>query len=447
MHQGFQMSNSPPPIERVQWHEGMLLSPQHLQLESGRVDGLLSWHALAANPRGWGLRNLEIDEGLLVTGLLRVRRIEGVLVDGTAFSFDAEHEATDLQVDLGPWAEEMERGEVDVFLCVGRTRALNQPAQPSRFRPVHSLPVGDEISQALPVDVPMMRLNFSLVVASQPTTAFISMRLMTVTKVNEVVRRGLAEPAWLEMQGSHPIVERTLSLSAQMRSKAAFIARQTAVPSSQLEARLASLEQRDRLSSLTGGLPTLEALVRSPPVQPFALYLALCDQLGALARLRPGAVPLQPPSWSQADPMSCFEEVLSAVEDLVGEISQDWRTQTFRYEEGVFRINLEPQWIGERLVLGLRGRSEAEHVAWVSGAIIGSQTVWTSLSDRRMLGAPRRQIEQAPELSLRPHSGFTLFAVEVTSDFIVAEQQLVVSNANESSASQRPAEIVLFVKG
>jgi len=64
-----------------------------------------------------------------------------------------------------------------------------------------------------------------------------------------------------------------------------------------------------------------------------------------------------------------------------------------------------------------------------------------------MLGAPRRQIDQAPELSLRPHSGFTLFAVEVTSEFIVPEQQLVVSNANESSASQRPAELVLFVKG
>ena len=65
------MTFKEPPPDRIQWHEGMLLSPQHFQQESARVDALLAWHGLIANPYGWGVRTLEIDQGLLATGLLR----------------------------------------------------------------------------------------------------------------------------------------------------------------------------------------------------------------------------------------------------------------------------------------------------------------------------------------------------------------------------------------
>ena len=68
--------------ERIQWHEGMLLSPQHFQHESARVDALIAWQALATNPYAWGIRRLELDEGLLATGLLRVLRLDAVMPDG-----------------------------------------------------------------------------------------------------------------------------------------------------------------------------------------------------------------------------------------------------------------------------------------------------------------------------------------------------------------------------
>jgi type VI secretion system protein ImpJ len=191
----------------------------------------------------------------------------------------------------------------------------------------------------------------------------------------------------------------------------------------------------------------VEALVRSPSLHPYALYLALCAQLGLLSRLRPGAVPLQPPPWNQADPMTGLEPLLGALEDLAGDVSQDWRCEVFRFDGRVFELPLQASWIDKRLILGMRGRPETEQSAWLEGAVIGSRTVWTSLSDRRMLGAPRQRIHEAPELSLRANSGYTLFAVEPGVDFVVAEQPLLVSNANESSTIQRPLELVLFVKG
>ena len=35
-------------VDRVEWFEGMLLSPQHFQLLSGRLDSLVAWQTLAA---------------------------------------------------------------------------------------------------------------------------------------------------------------------------------------------------------------------------------------------------------------------------------------------------------------------------------------------------------------------------------------------------------------
>jgi type VI secretion system protein ImpJ len=138
--------------------------------------------------------------------------------------------------------------------------------------------------------------------------------------------------------------------------------------------------------------------------------------------------------------------VLDTLQDFVAEVSQDWRTQLFGFEAGVFSLDLQPQWLGHRLVVGLAGESERELAAWMAGAVIGSRTLWTSLSDRRVLGAQRRRIEEAPELGVRASAGYTLFAIDVAETFIVADQPLVISNANETSATPRPREMVLFIK-
>jgi type VI secretion system protein ImpJ len=441
-------TKTPPLPDRIQWHEGMLLSPQHFQLESGRVDALIAWHAIAGQPLGWGVRRLVIDESLLINGVVRVLQLEALMPDGMAVSYSVEDAGgLDLQLDLAEWAESFEQGELPIYLTVGSTRSMRGSGQPSRFRGVAAMPVDDEVSDALPVDIPRAAPNLALAAGDVPSSVFVHLRLMTVRKDNEVFKRGEYLPALMDVAAGSALHGRALALAAQMRSKAAFLAKQTASPSSRMEDRVAMLEQKARLSSLVLGLPPLEALLRAPSAQPFALYLALCAQLGPLAMLRPGAVPLLPPSWDHADPMAALGPVLQALEDFVAEVSQDWRTHLFGYDGEGFTLPMQPQWLGPRLVVGLRGQPERELAAWMAGAVIGSRTVWTSLSERRVLGAARKRIDEAPELGLRSGAGYTLFAIEVNDSFIVADQPLVISNANETNASQRPQEMVLFVQG
>ncbi len=434
--------------ERIQWHEGMLLSPQHFQQESARVDALVAWHALAASRLAWGVRLLEIDEGLLATGVLRVLALEAVMPDGMAVVYkEREAGVGGLELDLLPLAEQMAHDEITIHLTVGRNRSMRTLEQPPRFRDAGAVSTEDEISEALPVDIPRMRPALTLVAGVVPPAQVTSLRLLSIQKHNEVFRRGQFVAAMLEVPPGSVVHERASALATQMRSKAAFLARRTAVTSSRLEDRVALLEQRERLSHLSLMLPMLEAALRLPGIAPQALYIALCAQVGSLAMLRPGAVPMQPPAWRHDDPMSALGPLLDYLETVAGEVSEDWRTHVFHFDNGAFSIEMQPDWIGQRLVLGLRGQPERELVAWMGGAVIGSRTVWTSLNDRRVLGAARTPVQEAPDLGLRSGSGYTLFSIAVTSEHIVADQPLVVSNVNESNAALRPQEIVLFTKG
>lgn len=435
-------------FDRIQWHEGMFLTPQHFQQESTRVDALVGWHALAGQPAAWGVRRLDVDEACLGGGLLRIAALEAILPDGMAVRYDAARAAgASLELDLAPWMATMAREELAVYLVVGSAASLRVPGQPSRFRPIPGDMVEDEISDALAEEVPRMGANLALHAGKVPAAAYVHLKLMTLRKQDEIVTRGAWWPAQLEVRPSSPVSQRARELAGLIRAKALFLGQQSAAHSSRLEDRLALLELRQRLANLTCNLPLLEAVLDAPLVQPMALYLALCAQLGPLTALRPGAVPQMPPRYVHADSYAAFMSVLDQLHALAGEVSQAWRSCTFGFGDEVFALPLRPEWLGARLVVGLRGGSERELAQWMEGAAIGSRTVSVALRERRVLGAARRRIADAPELGLREAGGCTLFAIAPDPQFIVADQDLVIGNGSAAQQGLRPQEIVLFIKG
>lgn len=437
-------------FDRIQWHEGMLLTPQHFQQESARVDALVAWQALAGQPAAWGIRRMVIDEALLGGARLRILLLEAVMPNGMALRFDAgrAQDAT-LELDLAPFAAAMAQGEVPVYLIIGSARSLRLPGQPAMFRPVEGDLVEDEVSEALAEEVPRMAANLALAAGKLPGAAYVAMQLMTLRQDNQIVRRGAFWPAQLEVPAASNIAQRARALAVLMRSKAVFLGKQSMSQSSRLEERVALLEQRARLAHLTLNLPLLEATLDTVPMQPLALYLALCAQLGPLAALRPGAVPLAPPAYLHADSQAAFEAVLDHLHGLAGEVSQEWTSIAFDFDGEVFALPWRPEWMGARLVLGLRGQAEPALRQWMEGATIGSRTVSASLRDRRVPGAARRRIDGAPELGLREggSGGATLFAVAVDAQSIVAGQDLVIGNDNGAQRALRPQEIVVYIKG
>ena len=432
--------------DRIQWHEGMLLSPQHLQQESARVDALVGWQALAAQPWAWGIRKLVVDEARLTVGVVRISLLEAILPNGMAVTYDAAS-AQGLALELDLEACALGVDDMPVWLVLGTSRSLRLPGQPSMFRPIESSLVEDEVSEALAEEVPRMAARVALQAGAPPGPAWIALQLMTVRKENEIVTRGAFWPAQLEVDAAAPLAARARTLAALMRSKAMFLAQQSSANMMRLEDRVAMIEQRMQLAHLALHLPLLEAALDAPVVQPHALYLALCAQLGALAALRPGAVPLTPPRYVHGDSYAAFEAVLDNLLALASEVSVEWRSRAFTLAEEMFSLAMPAEWVTPRLVIGVRGDSPGELARWMDGATIGSRTVSASLRSRRMPGAARKAIDAAPELALRAGAGLLLFEVAADPLFIVAGQDLVIGNDNGQGAGQRPRDIVLFIKG
>ena len=58
--------------QAIQWHEGMLLAPQHFQQSFLRQESLLHYHLTTGMQYHWGLRRVRIDPALLVSGVFRI---------------------------------------------------------------------------------------------------------------------------------------------------------------------------------------------------------------------------------------------------------------------------------------------------------------------------------------------------------------------------------------
>ncbi len=435
-------------VDRVEWHEGLLLAPQHFQLMSARFDSLVAWQTLAASPFSWGVRRLVLDHGLLPTGLVRVLELEAIMPDGTAVAYAAEADGHGpLELSLAPLAERIADGALDLYLALPVAGTMRRDAQVRRFRSARGAPVEDAVSDAPPADIPRQLPNLSLVAGERPSALHVSMCIGSVYKDNEVVRLGERLPPLLEVSRDNPLWTGVAALLGQLRGKAAFVARQMTIPSSKADDRLTQLELKERLRCLLSDLPFVEAVLRTPHLHPLTLYLALTSLLGSLSMLRPGGMPPVPQDYDHADPQAVFTPLLRALRESVSEVSEKYREHKFLFSHGAFEIGLQTEWLGERLVIGLRGQSDRDLLAWMAGAVIGSQPVYPSLRSRRVLGAARRGVEHADDLGVRSGTGYLLFEIEADPALIQGGELLVIGNPNEGANAQRPQEMLLFVKG
>jgi type VI secretion system protein ImpJ len=434
--------------DRIQWHEGMLLSPQHFQTESARVDQLVAWQVGLTQANAWGVSELVIDEQLLANGVLRIVKLVAIMPDGFAVehSVEASPEA-DLSLDLLSLEALDDAGELAVYVVLGRSRVLRSQAVPARFVGKQHEPVEDEVSQATPIDIPRSRALLSLHTGDLPSSAYVAIKLLMVKKDNDMFTLGSYEPPWLSMPSHSKQRKKAEDLASQSRSKAVFLAKQMAKPSSAIEDRVLQLEVRARLSSLLHGLPALESTLKCQHLPPYQLYLSLCAHLGSLITLRPGAVPPMLPPWNHADPAASLKPLFEAIDSLIAEVSQDWREEMFAFNGETFELHMNADWLGDHIVLGISGQTEAELVSWMSGAVIGSRSVWSSLSDYRVLGAARKQVMEVPEMGLRGNTGRLLFSVQVDSQIILKEEPLVIGNVNMSRKIARPQQVTMYVKG
>lgn len=73
---------------KVVWHEGLFLEPQHFQQQERYFENLVHTKQTLENKHYWGFTELEIDTDLLPIGKINIKAAKGVFPDGTLFHLE-----------------------------------------------------------------------------------------------------------------------------------------------------------------------------------------------------------------------------------------------------------------------------------------------------------------------------------------------------------------------
>src|SRR5579875_2592214 len=425
--------------DAIQWHEGMLLTPEHFLQMTTRLEMLAGYR-------------LSWDANLLASGLLSVTELEAVLPDGLVVSLPVPG---GLQLDLHPCAEQMKQAPVSLCLAVPVRKPVATEGDLERYQSIPAAPAPDGAPSPNSSDaIPRLRPRLALVPAPIPPK-YVGFPLLQVRLENDVFTASADFPV-LSVPVSSDLGKLCSQIARHVREKAIYLADRIRAPHSEETPSGSELHLGFLIHSLAAALPAFEAALYAGQAHPFALYLALCSLAGSIAPVGLSMVPPVFPPYDHNSPRHSFEEVKAYIFQVIAEgISETWTAFRFRRDPQAFILPASTGWSDllpaessaarPPLVLFLctpSGATEKDMLSWGTNCVIGAAAVVPSLVTRRILGAPRRPVEALPDLV--PEKGLLLFELDPNPEFIRRGDDLHAFDRRPDSVP--PADLLLFVR-
>jgi type VI secretion system protein ImpJ len=429
----------------VQWHEGMLLAPHHFQQLASRQEAQIQYHLTALAPFQWGIRSLQIDTNLLVSGTLRIVDLEAILPDGLIVSYDANSEDP-LELDLTKHADELAHKPIYAYLVVAVRKSQTTKGDLERYVSFVGDEVVDENTGSGAVQIPRLKPQLSLILNEILPAKYVGFPLLQISYRNEAYALTDYITPTPSVSPSSAIGGMCSAVARRLREKAMFLAEQARTPTAAVDIphyiRIQTI-----LHGLVAGLPHFEAVLSTGISHPFLLYTALCTIVGHLSTSGSNRVPPMLDPYDHTKLRDTFEQAQDFIFQVIAEaIPEAYLAVPFHYEDGEFMIQFDEQWRDRRLILGIRGSSgstKVDMLGWGSECLIGSQSKIEMMRNNRVLGAKRDILEIQEDLPLSPD--IILFALENDPEYIVSNERLNIFNIGDEQAQNTPAEIILYV--
>lgn len=432
----------------IQWHEGMLLAPQHFQQLVQRSDRLFQYHLGLGLPYHFGVSRLRYESTQLFSGTLRITELEALLPDNLVVAFRTGHDG-DLQVDLRPHMEAAKHNPVMVYLVVPaeRTGGSKGDGDLGRYQSVPGDEVEDETVSGRPLRIPRLKPRLRLHAGLEaPPPRFTALPLLAVVYKNGAFVPAEHIPPLLRVEVDSALGELCAQVSSLIRGKATYLLEIISSPA--ITTKPAVIEETRRiLAQLMVNLPPFEALLATGTSHPQALYVALTAIAGAVAAV--GSQPMPPvfPAYDHLNLRRSFAEVIRFITQSLAEgISEAFTALPFKNENNLFSLNFEREWTRRVLIIGFKGApgaSDHQITEWVTSSLIGTASRFRVLRERRLLGAQRTPIDRYEGLVAT--RGMLLFQIQANPDFIVPNEVLQIGNSVEKAPGVRPAEAYLYV--
>ncbi|MBF0225355.1 MAG: type VI secretion system baseplate subunit TssK [Desulfobacterales bacterium] len=434
--------------DAIQWHEGMMLAPQHFQQLCIRQEELLHYNLSKLFPFSWGVINFKIDKTLLIEGLFKVLEFEAIMPDGIVVYYNFQN-GKDLEIDITSYAEEMRKTPLTIHIAIPIKKiGINQvKGALDRYYSTDGDSVFDENTSDSEIVIPRLKPHLTLISGKTPPPKFTSIPVAKIIFVNDIFTLADYTPPALSISLDSDVGKICLSIAQRLREKAIVLSEKMNAPSAIMKGAMI-LEHKYLIQNLVSSLPQFEAVLYTGLSHPYQLYVSLCSIVGSIAGVGLGLVPPVLHPYNHNELLKIFIEVKSYIFKMIEEgIIESHSVLSFDFDDGIFSIDLKEDWLQNNLIVGIRGRSdmtEKDIIEWMESCLIGSEHYIESMKEKRILGAKRKKIEGDEKLV--PARGVVLFSISNSSEFIKHGEKLKIFNTTYSSKSVSPLEIRLYIK-
>lgn len=447
--------NSYPPS--LNWHEGLFLTPQHLQQFQRHVDGVAGRLALEAAPYSWGVSKLEIDTSALENMQFKVIELEAVLEDGTRVRVPSESEVKvrDLrEVFAGG------RRDLDIFLAVPDYMARSPNVEVHgatadevrRFTVKRSTVVDDTLGGTHEREVEFRVLQPRILAGDEDRTGYFCLPLAVVTLSDDPEPKPIIHPNWippLRWIGAHAGLMKDLdALVSTMMVKSKSLCEQVRDRNIYFgsDGGGGDAEVLLKLHVINGQLATFRQWVSVPEVSPWNAYLALCSLIGSLAIFSKERVPPDIEPYDHLSLGTCFSQAIQMAKiGLDAMLPTSWERVEFEKAPDYQVVPLKEEWIGSgaRMYIGCESAADEEHLLKVfQVAKVSAPTRVSTLKIERTAGIPLSHLTRVPgELPDRDNLRFWQLKLEGDEWFQAREERGIAIDG----AGTRELSLALYV--
>lgn len=406
-------------IAAVQWFEGMILSPQHLQFSDSLHNQYVYNLFRMQSNFAYGIHEFAYDKAELVRGILRVRELSGIFPDGLIFDIDEDV--------LFTLKDAVQAKPLVLYVAISQDGQDNM----SRFTSHSWKDVSDANTGQHLRDIPVLKPKIRIVAHLNGSEYAMPLAKVYVNETGLICVDEFIGPR-ISITQKHSLMKMHHELLELIYAKKLHIAHKNS--------NIDAAQDAVYLRSLCQAYVLLDSMSYLERIHPFELYTCWSQVFALLCGMN-AVAECSILRYNHDNVTSVFKEMFHQMENLLSCVQVLFYTEKFAYAAGVYKYE-HVDFAGDLLV-GIKKpstMSDDEFLHWVDGLQICSESMLFSVRHQRTLGSERKILSKTNAFS--PPSGTVLLSIKRDAAYIKIHEALCISNTKECPE----IEMVLYIQ-
>jgi type VI secretion system protein ImpJ len=407
---------------KVIWHEGLFLQPQHLQQHDRYFEYLLNYKQKTINKNLWGFSELVLDKELLSIGKIGILSAAGIFSDGTTFNIPRNDDAP------APFAIPEGLNNTILYLAVPLRQSSTAEAGSEKSNEMYRYTVvptkiKDAIADSNEItEVPLGSLACRILSEQDDLSNYTCLPIVRIKEArsnNQITFDQTFITSWLDAHQESSLEKFIQQVHVLLNSRAEMLAgrlsdTQQAGSSDIVDLILLQLSNRYELIFRYFG--------SKHPLHPELLYYTLIQLLAEMATFTNNKRrPIEPPTYQHEDLYNTFKTIINEVRHALSTVLEQNATQIQLESRGhgllVGMINDKGMLKNCSFILAAYADIPLENLrtSFPTQVKIGPVEQIRTLVSKALPGVPIQAVAVAPR-QIPYHANFCYFALNTHSE-------------------------------